>query len=615
MSEALLPAPDASATPANHRNGHSHLGLAQAPSTGEPSVIKAAVIEAAVIDAAVIGAVVTEAAAAAAAPVREPVLAPVAEPVLAPVPAPVEPLDEPVPPAPLTMDELRSRRAALREQIVQGRHEAVERQHRLGKLTARERLELLLDEGSFTEIGIFRRAQASGAEGAKARPHTDGVVAGSGMVEGRRVFVYAQDFTISGGSLGPAHAAKIQQVMDLAIQNGAPLIGLNDSGGARIQEGAMALDGYGGIFRRNVQASGVIPQISVILGPCAGGAAYSPALTDFTFMVRDTAQMYLTGPDVVETVTGEKVTHDALGGADVHGRHSGVASFVHDDEKSVLADVRYLISLLPANNLETPPAEPAQDATVELRPALAEIVPSNPNQPYDMRKVIAEIVDEGEYLEVHENWAQNIICALVRIDGRVAGVVANQPMVLAGVVDGDASEKAARFVRFCDAFNIPLVTLIDVPGFLPGVKEEHDGIIRSGAKLLYAYCEATVPRISLVVRKAYGGAYIVMDSRSVGADLCLAWPTNEIAVMGAEAAVNVIHRRDLAAAEDPDRLRTTLVADYSATMMSPDFGAERGLVDDVIDPAQTRAAIADGLAMLANKRIQPAPRKHGTGPQ
>jgi acetyl-CoA carboxylase carboxyltransferase component len=526
--------------------------------------------------------------------------------------APSPPADLVAPPAPPSMHGLREHRRALREQILAGKPAAVERQHRLGKLTARERLNLLLDDESFTEIGIFRRAAVR--PGA-ARPHTDGVVTGSGTIDGRRVFVYAQDFTISGGSLGPAHAAKIQQVMDLALQSGAPMIGLNDSGGARIQDGAAALDGYGGIFLRNVQASGVIPQISVILGPCAGGAAYSPALTDFTFMVRDTAQMYLTGPDVVEAVTGERVTHAELGGADVHGLSSGVAGFVHDDEESALADVRYLVSMLPANNLELPPSTDPQGATDDLRPALGTIVPADPHQPYDMRRVIAEIVDDGEFMEVHEGWAANVICALARIDGRVVGVVGNQPLVLAGVLDADASEKAARFVRFCDAFSIPLVTLVDVPGFLPGVKQEHEGIIRSGAKLLYAYCEATVPRIQVILRKAYGGAYIVMDSRSVGADYSLAWPTNEIAVMGADAAVNVIHRRELAASANPGQLRANLAADYAQTMMSPDYAAERGLVDDVIDPASTRAAIADGLAMLATKRVVAQPRKHGNGPQ
>jgi len=440
------------------------------------------------------------------------------------------------------------------------------------------------------------------------------VITGSGTVHGRRVFLYAQDFTIFGGSLGEAHAMKIHKVMDLAVSTGSPFIDLNDSGGARIQEGVMALNGYGGIFQRSVQASGVIPQISVVLGPCAGGAAYSTALADFTFMIRDTAQLYLTGPDVVEAVTGQRVTHAELGGAQVHGTKSGIATFVHDTEEACLEDVRYLVSLLPANNLDPPPSVPSADAKTDVRPRFAEIVPVEPNKPYDMREVIAELVDDEEFLELHESWAQNVICALARIDGEVVGIVGNQPMVLAGVLDVEASQKAARFVRFCDAFSIPLVTLVDVPGFLPGTDQEYAGIIRHGAKLLYAYCEATVPRIQVILRKAYGGAYIVMDSRGIGTDLSLAWPTNEIAVMGAEGAVNVIFRKDLAAAVDPDGLRAELTAEYQAQLVHPHYAAERGLVDDVIDPVQTRAAVAKGLAMLRDKRKQPPQRKHGNVP-
>jgi acetyl-CoA carboxylase carboxyltransferase component len=509
---------------------------------------------------------------------------------------------------------LREQRAELRDQILAGRREAVDRQRALGKRTARERLGLLLDEGSFTEIDMYRRHQSHGPKLNGNRPHTDGVIAGSGTIDGRRVFVYAQDFAIFGGSLGEAHAAKIHKAMDLALATGSPLIGLNDGGGARIQEGVIALDGYGGIFRRNVQASGVIPQISVVLGPCAGGAAYSPALTDFTFMVRDTAQMYLTGPDVVAAVTGERVSHAELGGADVHSQRSGVATFVHDDEESCLQDVRYLLSMLPSNNLDPPPSTPSRGATTDHRPRLAEIVPHEPNKPYDMRSVVAEIVDDGDFIELHEAWAPNVICLLARIDGEVVGIIGNQPSVLAGVLDSAASQKAARFVRFNDAFGIPLVTLVDVPGFLPGTAQEHGGVIRHGAKLLYAYCEATVPRIQVIVRKAYGGAYIVMDSRSIGADLSLAWPTNEIAVMGAAAAVNVIFRKDLAAAADPARLRSELTAEYVEQLMHPYYAAERGLVDDVIDPAQTRSAVASGLAMLRNKRKPPPQRKHGNVP-
>jgi acetyl-CoA carboxylase carboxyltransferase component len=376
----------------------------------------------------------------------------------------------------------------------------------------------------------------------------------------------------------------------------------------------MALNGYGGIFHRNVQASGVIPQISVVLGPCAGGAAYSPALTDFTFMVRDSSQMYLTGPDVVEAVSGKRVTHAELGGADVHGGQTGVATFVYDDEDTCLGEVRYLVSLLPSNNLEPPPVAAPCGATTDVRTRLAEIVPVEPNKPYDMRLVIGELVDDEDFMELHADWAPNVICALGRIDGEVVGVVANQPLVLAGVLDVDASQKAARFVRFCDAFGIPLVTLVDVPGFLPGADQEHAGIIRHGAKLLYAYCEATVPRIQVIMRKAYGGAYIVMDSRSIGCDLSFAWPTNEIAVMGAEGAVNVLFRKELAAATDPEELRAELVAEYTGQLMHPYHAAERGLVDDVIDPAETRSAVARGLAMLRDKRGEQPRRKHGNSP-
>ncbi|WP_204038798.1 acyl-CoA carboxylase subunit beta [Acrocarpospora phusangensis] len=511
------------------------------------------------------------------------------------------------------MERLRREHGGLRERITAGDADAAARQRALGKRTARERLAALLDEGSFDELDRYRRTQAHGLKIGEHRPHTDGVVAGSGTIFGRRVFVYAQDFTVFGGSLGEAHASKIHKVMDLAIATGAPLIALNDSGGARIQEGVMALHGYGGIFRRNVQASGVIPQISVILGPCAGGAAYSPALSDFTFMVRDIAKMYLTGPDVVAAVSGQRVTHEQLGGAAVHAG-TGVATFVHDDEESCFADVRYLVSLLPGNNLEPPPEGPARGATADVRPALAGIVPVEPNKPYDMRAVVAELVDDGEFIELHEDWAPNVICLLGRVDGQTVGVVGNQPMALAGVLDVQAAQKAARFVRFCDAFSIPLVTLVDVPGFLPGTDQEQAGVIRHGAKLLYAYCEATVPRVSVILRKAYGGAYIVMDSRSIGCDLALAWPTNEIAVMGAEGAVNVLFRKELATAADQEGLRAELVTEYAGQLMHPYYAAERGLVDDVIDPGQTRAAIARGLEMLRTKRAVAVQRKHGNVP-
>ena len=446
------------------------------------------------------------------------------------------------------------------------------------------------------------------------QPFTDGVVTGSGTIHGRRVFAYAQDFRIFGGSLGQVHAEKIHKVMDLAFAAGAPLIALNDSGGARIQEGVTALAGYGGIFRRNVRASGVIPQISVILGPCAGGAAYSPALTDFVFMVRGTSHMFVTGPDVVTAVTGESVTHEELGGAQVHAENSGVAHFVYDDEADCLNDVRYLVSMLPANSHDLPPAEETGDPPDRRCPRLADIVPADPRVPYDTREVIAEIADHGEFMEVREHWATNIVCALARMGGRTVGILANQPLVRAGVLDISASQKAARFVQLCDAFNIPLVSLVDVPGFLPGLDQEHQGIIRHGAKLLYAYCDATVPRVQVILRKAYGGAYIVMDSRSIGTDLSFAWPANEIAVMGAEAAVGVIYRKELEAASNPDELRARLIREYKAELMHPYYASERGLVDDVIDPADTRVVITRALDVLSDKRPELAPRKHGNPP-
>ncbi|NUT48994.1 MAG: acyl-CoA carboxylase subunit beta, partial [Saccharothrix sp.] len=483
--------------------------------------------------------------------------------------------------------------ARLKERIARGDASATARQHAKGKLTARQRLELLFDEGTFTEVEPFRRHRATGFGLEANRPHTDGVITGWGLVDGRRVFAYAHDFRLFGGALGESHAAKIHKVMDLAELAGVPLVGLCDGAGARIQEGVTALAGYGGIFVRNVRNSGVIPQISVVLGPCAGGAAYSPALTDFVFMVRGTSQMFITGPDVVRAVTGEVISHDALGGADAHGVRSGVAGFVHDDEESCLADVRYLLSLLPANNREAPPEHLSTDPADRRCERLFDIVPTDPQRAYDMRAVIAEVVDDGEFLEVHERWGANVVCALARLDGHVVGVVANQPASLAGVLDIAASEKAARFVQLCDAFNIPLVTLVDVPGFLPGTAQEHGGIIRHGAKLLYAYCNATVPRVQVILRKAYGGAYIVMDSRSIGADLSFAWPGNEIAVMGPEAAANVIFRREIARADDPEAVRAELVEEYRSELVHPYHAAERGLVDDVIDPAETRFRLVD----------------------
>ncbi|MFF1544788.1 acyl-CoA carboxylase subunit beta [Streptomyces sp. NPDC058291] len=505
---------------------------------------------------------------------------------------------------------------ALKQVIAEGADAAAtQRQRDKGKLTVRERIDQLLDPGSFQEVEPLRRHRATGFGLERRKPHTDGVVTGWGTVEGRTVFVYAHDFRIFGGALGEAHAEKIHKIMDMAIAAGAPLVSLNDGAGARIQEGVTALAGYGGIFTRNTKASGVIPQISVMLGPCAGGAAYSPALTDFVFMVRETSQMFITGPDVVKAVTGEEISQNGLGGADVHAETSGVCHFAYDDEETCIAEVRYLISLLPQNNRETPPAEATGDPADRRCEELLDLVPADGNRPYDMRAVIGSIVDDGEHLEVHERWATNVIVTLARMDGQVVGIVANQPESLAGVLDIEASEKAARFVQMCDAFNIPLVTLLDVPGFLPGVDQEHGGIIRHGAKLLYAYCNATVPRIQLILRKAYGGAYIVMDSRSVGADLSYAWPTNEIAVMGAEGAANVIFRRQIAAAEDPEAMRARMVKEYKAELMHPYYAAERGLVDDVIDPAETRRILIRSLAMLRTKHAELPSRKHGNPPQ
>ncbi|MCS0606284.1 acyl-CoA carboxylase subunit beta [Streptomyces sp. LP11] len=491
---------------------------------------------------------------------------------------------------------------------------ATGRQHARGKLTVRERLGLLLDKGSFTEVEGLRRHRATGFGLETRRPAGDGVVTGWGTVDGRQVFVYGHDFRIFGGALGEAHAQKIHKIMDMAEAAGAPLVALSDGAGARIQEGVTALAGYGGIFTRNVRCSGVIPQISVVLGPCAGGAAYSPALTDFVFMVRGTAQMYITGPDVVHAVTGERVGHDELGGADVHSARSGVSTFLHDDEESCLQDVRHLLSMLPANNRELPPDAVTDDPVDRAGDALLDLVPADPQRVYDIRRVIEELVDDGDWFELHELWAPNLVVALARLGGQVVGVVANQPLAGAGALDIAASEKGARFVQFCDSFNIPLVTLVDVPGFLPGTGQEHDGIIRRGAKLLYAYCNATVPRVQVILRKAYGGAYIVMDSRSIGCDLSFAWPTNEIAVMGAEGAADVVFRREIAAADDPELARARRVAEYREELMHPYYAAERGLVDDVIDPRRTREVLIRSLRMLRAKHARLPERKHGNQP-
>ncbi|HEX5614730.1 MAG TPA: acyl-CoA carboxylase subunit beta [Acidimicrobiia bacterium] len=521
-----------------------------------------------------------------------------------PAPVPVRPITE-------RIEQLLKLREEARHA---GSEQAVARQHERGKLTARERIDKLLDPGTFVELDMLARHRAYGFGIENNRPLTDGVITGWGMVDGKKVFLFAQDFTVFGGALGEVFAEKIHKVMDLAESVGAPVVGLNDGAGARIQEGVVSLDSYGGIFYRNVKASGVVPQISVILGPCAGGAVYSPAMTDFIFMVKGTSHMFITGPDVVKTVTGEEVTQEELGGAMTHASKSGVATFVTDDEEQCLQQVRYLLSFLPANNLEDPPYYEPEDAPDRRCEALLELIPDSPNKPYDMKKVIQEIADDGEFLEVFPHWAMNIVCGFSRIDGYVVGIVGNQPQVLAGCLDIDASEKAARFVRTCDAFNIPLVTFVDVPGFLPGTDQEYNGIIRHGAKLLYAYCEATVPRVQIITRKGYGGAYVVMNSKSIGADLAFAWPSAEIAVMGPQGAVNIIFRRDIEQADDPEARRIELVEEYTDRFANPYNAAERGYVDDVIDPRETREVLVRSLQVLRTKREQLPPRKHGNGP-
>jgi propionyl-CoA carboxylase beta subunit len=490
----------------------------------------------------------------------------------------------------------------------------LEQQHARGKLSARERLELLLDEGSFTEIDAFvtHRATEFGLD--EERYLGDGVVTGFGRIDGRVVFVYSQDFTVFGGSLSEAHAEKICKVMDLAVENGAPIIGLADSGGARIQEGVASLGGYADIFLRNTLASGVVPQISLVMGPCAGGAVYSPAITDFVVMVEGTSYMFVTGPNVVKTVTHEEIDFDGLGGARIHNEVSGVAHFLAAGEPQALELARTLIGYLPANNVDPAPqrdgwAPPAVDGA-----SLDVLVPDSPKQSYDMHTVIGGIADADSFTEVHAHYARNIICGLARIEGRSVGIVAQQPEVLAGVLDIDASDKAARFVRTCDCFNIPLVTLVDVPGFLPGVDQEHRGIIRHGAKLLYAYCEATVPKVTVITRKAYGGAYDVMSSKHVRGDMNYAWPTAEIAVMGVEGAVNIIFRDEISSAGNADEERARLVAEYEDRFANPYTAAARGYVDEVILPSETRARVAAALAMLENKRQSVPPKKHGNIP-
>ncbi|HZS93779.1 MAG TPA: acyl-CoA carboxylase subunit beta [Chloroflexota bacterium] len=492
--------------------------------------------------------------------------------------------------------------------------EAERRQHERGKLTARERIDLLLDPGSFVELDRFATHRTTAFGMADRVFLGDGVITGYGTIDGRKVFVFSQDFTVLGGSLGEVYAEKIVKVMDLAVRMGAPIIGINDSGGARIQEGVVSLGGYAEIFWRNVQASGVVPQISVIAGPTAGGAVYSPALTDFIFMVEGISYMFITGPDVVKTVTGEDVTFEELGGAATHATKSGVAHFTAPDEERVFAEVRALLSYLPSNNLEDPPAVPSADPPDRESPELIDIIPESANKPYDMAAIIDAIVDDGEFLEVQPGYARNIVVGLARLAGRPVGIVANQPKYLAGVLDIASSEKAARFVRFCDAFNIPLLTLVDVPGFLPGTGQEYGGIIRNGAKLLYAFAEATVPKVTLITRKAYGGAYDVMSSKHIRADVNLAWPTAEIAVMGPDAAVKIIHRREIAAAENPAERTQELIREYADHFANPFVAASRGYIDDVIEPQRSRPAIISAFEMARTKRASLPPKKHGNIP-
>jgi propionyl-CoA carboxylase beta chain len=508
-------------------------------------------------------------------------------------------------------DELAAKRA---RSLQPAGAEATERQHSRGKKTARERVSMLVDDGSFTEIDRFvvHRTNAFGLD--EKEFLGDGVVTGYATIDGRRVFLFSQDFTVLGGSLGEAFAEKICKVMDLAVRTGAPVVGINDSGGARIQEGVVSLGGYAEIFWRNVQASGVVPQISLIAGPCAGGAVYSPAITDFIIMTEAISQMFITGPDVIKTVTGEDVSFEHLGGASTHATRSGVAHLVAADEEDLMAQTRLLLSYLPQNNLDDPPRYAGGDDPQREAPELDTLVPDAPNKPYDMHAAIAAVLDDGDFFEIHARYAQNVICGFGRIEGRSVGVVANQPAVLAGVLDIASSVKAARFVRFCDAFNIPLLTFVDVPGFLPGIGQEHGGIILHGAKLLYAFAEATVPKITVITRKAYGGAYDVMASKHIRADLNLAWPTAEIAVMGAEGAVQTIFRREIAAAQDPQAKMQELIAQYSERFANPYIAAQRGYVDDVVEARRTRPLVAQALRVLENKRVERPKRKHGNIP-
>jgi propionyl-CoA carboxylase beta chain len=508
--------------------------------------------------------------------------------------------------------ELLERRIAESEEG--GGAERIKAQHKKGKLSARERLDLLLDEGTFVEFDRFVVHRSSDFGLDEQKVYGDGVVTGYGRIDGRLVYVFSQDFTVFGGSLSETFAEKICKVMDLAVRNGAPVVGLNDSGGARIQEGVVSLGGYADIFLRNTLASGVVPQISAILGPCAGGAVYSPAITDFTYMVRGSSYMFVTGPNVVKTVTHEDVTMEKLGGADTHASVSGVAHFVHDSEPASIAAIRDLFRYIPQNNLEDPPRGAGKDPSDRRDEALLDIVPDNPNKPYDMHDVIRRIIDDGEFYEVHSAYAGNILCGFAHLGGHSVGIVANQPAMLAGVLDINASIKAARFIRFCDCFNIPIVTFEDVPGFLPGVAQEHGGIIKHGAKLLFAYCEATVPKLTVITRKAYGGAYDVMSSKHIRGDYNVAWPTAEIAVMGPKGAVEILFRKEIADAKNPQAAMDEKVNEYSQKFANPYVAAARGYVDDIIDPRDTRPRLIDALETLRTKRDKNPPKKHGNIP-
>ena len=509
-----------------------------------------------------------------------------------------------------TIEALEQLRA---ESISAGGEEKINNQHGKGKLSARERIDLLLDDGTFEEFDVLKKGRGAVMGEQKTFPG-DGVITGHGTIDGREVFVFSQDFTVVGGSLGEAHAQKICKIMDLALSVGAPIIGLNDSGGARIQEGVDSLAAYGEIFHRNVKASGVVPQISCIMGPCAGGAVYSPAITDFVFMVQESSYMFVTGPSVVKTVTHQDITSEELGGAEVHAQKSGVTHFTVPNDVLCLREIRRLISYLPSNNKQRAPLLDLSDPIDRVDPALDYLIPENPNQTYDMNVLIYSILDGAEFMEVQSQFARNIICGLGRLGGQTIGLVANQPAVLAGVLDNDASMKAGRFVRFCDAFNIPLITLVDVPGFMPGPAQEHGGIIRHGAKLLYAFTEATVPRISVIVRKAYGGAYLVMNSKHIHCDVNYAWPTAEIAVMGLKGATEVIHRKEIQAAEDPEAMLQAKMDHYRRTTVNPFLAAQRGYLDDVIFPRDTRHRLIRTLQMLEGKEKIPPARKHGNIP-